>query len=193
MNRSQSRFIVLSFDYGWLILFVHTLNSLTCVPLEILITRFNGVLNINDFLLSKVFQVHIFSPNDLFLIFLDFDFHFIDETNSYTVQKFGAETVFHVSQNDEKESSATSVFAVFSFELLLLFCADHRIEKTSQCRNEFFVTIVCWSLILLFLSLFLDLEEIILRTGLIWSRFSYLVIFILILILILIFYFVFRK
>lgn len=193
MNRSQSRFIVLSFDYGWLILFVHTLNSLTSVSLKILITRFNGVLNINDFLFSKVFQVHIFGPNDLFLIFLDFDFHFIDETNSDTVQKFGAETVFHVGQNDKEESPATSVFAVFGFELLLFFCADDRIEKTSQCRNKFFVTIVRWSLIFLFLSLFLDLEEIIFRTGLIWSRFSYLVIFILILILILIFYFVFRK
>lgn len=119
---------MLPFNDGRLILFVHALNSLTCVSLEVLITGLNGVLNINNFFFPKVFQVHIFSPIDLLLVFFDLDFHLIDETNPDTIQKFRTETIFHVGQNNKKESSATSVFAVFGFKLFFFFCADHSIE-----------------------------------------------------------------
>lgn len=82
MNTSQSRFIVLPLNHSWLVLLVHALNSLTSIALKILVTRLYRVFDINDFLFSEVFKIHIFGTIDFLLIFIDLNLHFIDKADS---------------------------------------------------------------------------------------------------------------
>ena len=98
------------------ILFVHTLNGLTSISIEILVTGLDWVSNVNDFLFSEILEVHIFCPINLLLVFGDLKPHFVDKVDSYRVQKFLTEAMFHVGQYNEEESPATSVFTVLGFK-----------------------------------------------------------------------------
>lgn len=98
------------------------------------------------------------------MVFLNFDFHLIYKRDSDRVEKFRAESELHVCQDNEKKSPARSEFAVLSFKLLFFSDADNSIEKPSQSRNKFLMRVVSATFIFLFLSLFLNFKQVILRT-----------------------------
>ena len=85
MHTSQSRFVVLSLYHRRFILFIHAFDRLTTVALEILVTWLNWVSDVNNFLFSKIFEIHIFCTVYLFLVFMNFYFHFVDKTDSNRV------------------------------------------------------------------------------------------------------------
>lgn len=153
---------MLPFNHCRLIFFVHTLNGFSCIATKVLITWFYWIFYVNNLLLSKIFQINIFSSLYLFLVFINFDFHLINEANSHRIQQFFTKSVFHISQNDKEKRSTRTIFRIFSLKLFFLFGTNHRIKESTYSWDEFLMAIICRPLVFLFFSLFLDFKKVVL-------------------------------
>lgn len=166
MHTSQSWLVMLSLNDSGLVFFVHTFDRLSGIALEILIAWLDWVFDVNNLLLSKVFQVHILCTADFFLIFMNFYLHLVDETHSDWVEKLRTEPVFYVGQYDEEKCTTTPEFTVFCLKFLFFSCAYHCIEKSPQSGDKFLMRVVCAPFVLLFLAFLLYLKQVVLWTQL---------------------------
>jgi hypothetical protein len=68
---------VLSLYYCRFVLFVHAFDGLASISIDVLITRFDGIFDVDDLLFSEVFEVHAFSSTYLLLVLIYLYFHFV--------------------------------------------------------------------------------------------------------------------
>lgn len=107
------------------VFFIHTLYCLASISTKVFITRPYGILNVHNFLLTKVLQIFIFCPHYFLFVLSDFNFHLINKADSYRVQKLQTEAKPHICKNNKEKGPTTFKFNIFHLKLQFLLSTNN--------------------------------------------------------------------